>query len=276
MNKIRVAVVDDHPLYREGVVIVLGRHEDIEVVGQGECAEDAIRIAREQRPDVIVLDMNMPGGGVHAAETIAADQPTTRVLLLSVEADAEKVCDVMHSAAREYLLKEAGGAQVVQIVRMIHEGGTYVEPSLAGDVLAQVGRRSEQSVQEKPSLSPRQEQIFELVGKGLSNKEVANELNLTHGTIKRYMTILFDKLQVRNRTEVALIANRRTMIKVRDVVGVRSWPAACGAISARRSRTCYRRTAGNVGLVTDAIPTDGDLIKRPGCQQPGLVRCGSL
>ncbi len=223
MNKIRVAVVDDHPLYREGVVHVMGRHNDIEVVGEGTCAEDAIRIARATRPDVMVLDMNMPGGGVHAMETITADGLNTRVLFLSVETDVEKVCDGMYSGARGYLLKGAGGDQVVQIVRMIQVGGTYVEPSLAGHVLAQVGRRSEKSAQEKSCLSPRQEQILELVGKGLSNKEVASKLNITERTVKHYMTALLDKLQVRNRTEAALIANRRAMTKARKFAGVGSW-----------------------------------------------------
>jgi two-component system nitrate/nitrite response regulator NarL len=223
MSKIRVAVVDDHPLFREGVVHMLGRHTDIDVVGQGTCAEDAIRIAREQKPDVVVLDMNMPGGGVSAVDTIAADAPTTRILILSVEEDRDRVCDVMRSGARGYLLKGAGGDEVVRIVRAIHRGETYVEPGLAGHIIAQFGRRPEKPIhQKKSSLSPRQEQILELIGKGLSNKEVAIELKIKERTVKHYMTDLLDKLQVRNRTEAALIANRRLMTKVRGVVGVGS------------------------------------------------------
>ncbi|MBM6584374.1 response regulator transcription factor [Microvirga sp. BT689] len=209
MNMIRVAVVDDHPLYREGVVHVLNRHDDIGVVAQGECAEDAVRIAQEVQPHVMVLDMNMPGSGLSAVTAINSAHPGVRVLFLSVVIDEDQVCQAINSGARGYLLKGAGGEELARTVRAIYSGETYVAPSLAGHLLAHLGRKTAQPLNKETTLSPRQEQILQLIGQGLSNKEVATKLQLTERTVKYYMTNLLQKLQVRNRTEAALLANRR-------------------------------------------------------------------
>jgi two-component system, NarL family, nitrate/nitrite response regulator NarL len=209
MNKIRVAVVDDHPLFREGVVHVLNRHDDIDVVAQGECAEDAVRIAREVQPHVMVLDMNMPGNGLSAVTAINFAHPGVRVLFLSVVIDEDQVCQAISSGARGYLLKGAGGEELARTVRAIHRGETYVAPSLAGHLLAYLGRKTAQPLNKETTLSPRQEQILQLIGQGLSNKEVATKLQLTERTVKHYMSNLLQRLQVRNRTEAALLASRR-------------------------------------------------------------------
>jgi two-component system nitrate/nitrite response regulator NarL len=215
MNQIRVAVVDDHPLFREGVIHMFTRQDDIDVVAQGECAEDAIRIAREERPDVMVLDMNMPGNGLSAVTAINSAHPDVRVLFLSVVIDEDQVCRAMRNGARGYLLKGAGGDELARTVRTIHSGEIYVAPSLAGQLLAQIGLKATQSLNQGSKLSPRQEQVLDLIAQGLSNKEVAGKLQLTERTVKHYMTDLLHKLQVRNRTEAALIASRRAAVEKR-------------------------------------------------------------
>jgi DNA-binding NarL/FixJ family response regulator len=215
VSQIRVAVVDDHPLFRDGVTHMLSREEDIFVVGQGGTADDAVQIAGELRPDIIVLDMNMPGNGVTAVAKIHEMYPEVRVLVLSVVIEEDQVYEAMRKGARGYLLKGSGADELVRTTRLIHRGEIYVSATLAGHLLATGGQNSAETVPEPvvrselstPSLnvSPRQKQILSRIALGLSNKEIAAQLDLTETTVKHYITGLLSKLQVRNRTEAALL-----------------------------------------------------------------------
>jgi len=211
-NKIRVGVVDDHPLYRDGVVFTLAAQPDIEIVGQGASAADAIRIAQEHEPNVIVLDVTMPGGGLSAIEAIALKHPSVKTLMLTVVADEEQVCTALRRGAGGYLLKGTSGPELVQTVRLISQGENYVSPSLAAKLLMRSNpgpAREEKRSDRFSDLTPREEQILSILVEGRSNKEIGNKLELSEKTIKHHLTNILQKLQVRNRVEAALLASDR-------------------------------------------------------------------
>jgi DNA-binding NarL/FixJ family response regulator len=211
-SKIRVGVVDDHPLYREGVIFALESEPDIEVVGQGETAEDAFQIARDNAPDVLLLDMNMPGGGLNAVAKIALRCPSTKTLVLTVVDDEEGVRGALMRGARGYLLKGTTSSELVTTIRLVNRGQNYVSPNFAAQLFK--GRdegadKPERPANRFPELSSREEQVLNLMVQGLSNRLIGNELGLTEKTIKGYVTSIMEKLNVRNRVEAAMVAADR-------------------------------------------------------------------
>jgi two-component system, NarL family, nitrate/nitrite response regulator NarL len=209
-NKIRVGVVDPHPLFRDGVILALEAQPDLEVVGRGASAADAIRIACESEPDVIVLDM--PDRGLDAVEAIARQRPMLRILLLTAVADEERVRAALSGGARGYLVKGTGGPELVQAVRSLNQGESYVSPSLAAKLLMRSkpdGAGVAKPADRFSDLTPREEQILSILSNGRSNKEIGNKLDLSEKTIKHHVTNILQKLQVRNRVEAALLASDR-------------------------------------------------------------------
>jgi two-component system nitrate/nitrite response regulator NarL len=211
-QKIRVAVVDQHPLFRDGIIVNLEAQPDVEVIGHGTTIRDVLRLAREGEPDVIVLDMSLIGSGLEALEAITQQHPTTKILLFTLGADEEQVCTALKCGARGYLLKGTSGPELVQAVRMLDQGESYVSPSLAAKLLMRSGpnRASEaQPAHRHSELTRREEEILSILGKGRSNKEIGNKLDLSEKTVKHHITNILQKLQVRNRVEAALLASDR-------------------------------------------------------------------
>jgi two-component system nitrate/nitrite response regulator NarL len=208
-SKIRVAVVDDHPLFREGVVHTLRSEPEFEVVAQGGSAAEALQICQEQEPDILLMDLSMPGSGLTALQCIREAALPVKVLMLTVAADAESVGTALQSAARGYVLKGVGGVELVRAVRSVAQGDQYVSPSLAAQLLSQGARALAGEVGHNNGfdlLSNREEQVLTFVSEGLSNKEIGRRLDLSEKTVKHHVTSLFQKLQVRNRVEAALYA----------------------------------------------------------------------
>ncbi len=215
-DNIRVVLVDDHPMLREGVASTLDAEPDFEVVGQGSNADEALELARDLLPDLIMLDVSMGGGGINAARAIAAACPIVKIIMLTVSEDEEDVLAALKVGARGYVLKGVSGPELVRIVRSINGGEPYVTPSLAASLL---GELRDQRVDKKSAPDPlseltdRERQILELVATGRSNKEIAEDLFLSEKTIKHYMTNILQKLQVRNRVEAALLAQKIAAIE---------------------------------------------------------------
>ena len=210
--KIRVCVVDDHPMFRDGVAFTLAAQADMEVVGLGGSAADAVRMASENSPDVIVLDMTMPGGGMTAVAQIGQHFPQVRTLMLTVVADEEQVCTALKLGARGYLLKGSSGTELAQSVRLINDGEFYVSPPLAAKLLGRFGSGAVSGIVGKDRfscLSAREEQILSNIVEGMSNKEIGNKLALSEKTIKHHVTSILQKLRVRNRVEAAILAADR-------------------------------------------------------------------
>ena len=203
---IRVVVADDHPLFREGVVTSLRSNPDIEVVGQAQDAAGALRVVREELPDLVLLDVTMPGGGVSAAAQIASACPATRIVMLTVSEDEDDLLSAMKAGASGYVLKGVSASDLARVVRSVSGGEVYVAPSLAFGLLREMSAPPPNDP--LAELSVRERQVLELVANGMSNQEIGLKLGLAEKTIKHYMTNILTKLQVRSRVEAALLAAR--------------------------------------------------------------------
>jgi two-component system, NarL family, nitrate/nitrite response regulator NarL len=208
-SKIRVVLIDDHPLWREGVACALERSSDIEVVGQGASADDAAEMAQAAKPDVILLDVSIPGGGLNALKAIAANSPGTRVIMLTVSVDKTDVLEALRLGARAYVVKGVNGRELVQVLRAVLNGERYLSPALGATLLTHVDRNSAES--RAPSfkeLNSREAAVLSLVAQGMSNKAVGERLALSDKTVKHYLTSVFQKLQVRSRMEAVLLIKK--------------------------------------------------------------------
>ncbi len=209
---IRIGVVDDHPLLREGVANTL-KAAAMDVVGVGASASDAARLAGEHEPDVMLLDISMPGGGVEAARAIARSHPKIKTIMLTVSEREDDVIAAMEAGARAYVLKGICGPELLATIRAVSRGETYITPQIAARVLAKMQRRTNSSSPARArgletELTIREEQIMNQVAQGLTNKEIALKFSLSEKTVKHYMTSVLQKLQVRNRVE-AVIAHQK-------------------------------------------------------------------
>jgi two-component system nitrate/nitrite response regulator NarL len=208
-DRIRVAVVDDHPLYRIGVVQTLQSAPDIDVVAEGASAKDAVRIAATESLDVMLLDVSMHGSGIEAAREIRAAGSTVKLIMLTASEDASHVTSALRNGASGYVLKGCGGAELLNIVRAVTNDESYITPSLATRLLAQQLKPA--IPEDEPTLTLRENQVLDLLSQGMMNKEIAHKLKLTEKTVKHYMTILMQKLQVRNRVEAVLAARKMSV-----------------------------------------------------------------
>lgn len=205
---IRILVVDDHPLFREGVVHSLAAQADLAVVGQAASGEEALRLAQELLPDVVLLDIAMPGwGGLATAEKLATACPATKVVMLTVAEDEDKLLAAFSAGARGYVLKGVSARDLASVVRSVEQGEVYVSPSLAAGIL--VALTHGRPVDPLGELTERERDILKLVGQGLTNREIGEYVHLSEKTIKHYITNILQKLQVRSRVEAALLAARR-------------------------------------------------------------------
>jgi two-component system, NarL family, nitrate/nitrite response regulator NarL len=211
VNTVRIAIVDDHPLFRDGVIATLSGDESFEMVGQGSTAEHAIQISQDILPDILLLDISLPGGGIEAAQEISRLFPYIKVIMLTASENEDHVSAALDAGARGYILKGIGASELIRTIHSVHQGESYVTPQLAGRLLTTMKRRNAApSVEDAlPSLTRREEQILDGVAQGKTNKEVANALNISEKTVKHYMTNIMHKLQVRNRVEAALVVKRK-------------------------------------------------------------------
>ncbi len=212
MNEIRVLVVDDHSLFRRGVIQTIGGEADMTVVGEAETASAAIERAKEMLPDLVLLDINLPDrSGLSVAETLQRECPYSKIVVLTVVEDEDAVLRALKEGAHGYVLKGVSAEELVQVIRSVYRGETYVTPSIAGRLLTELtapgaNRTALDSIGE---LTERERAILDLVAQGKTNKEIAAELFLSEKTVKHYMTNVLQKLQVRNRVEAALIAREK-------------------------------------------------------------------
>jgi DNA-binding NarL/FixJ family response regulator len=204
-NLLRVAVVDGHPLFREGAVNMLMRMGGIEVVGEGATAADALKIAQERAPDVMLLDVQITGGGIEAASNLARSHPNLRIVMLTASEDEQHVRSALQVGAQGYLLKGSSGHEVVEAVRTIAGGHRYVAPTLAARLLSKKNNGIEAVADDNPyNLTSREREIFALIARGMSNKEIARAFRCTETTVKHHVTNIIQKLNVRNRIQAAL------------------------------------------------------------------------
>ncbi|NEJ86385.1 response regulator [Rhizobium leguminosarum] len=198
MAVIKIAIVDDHPLFREGVSRSLSEIDDFVVVGEGASADDAVTLAASQRPDVLLLDVSMPGGGINAISEIVVGSPQTKVLMLTASEDVDPLIASLRRGAAGYVVKGIGSRGLAEAIRTVVRGSRYISPSMRAKIV-------EKTLLDRPgSLTPRETEVMELVAEGLTNKHIARRLNLQEKTIKHHMTEILLKLGASNRTEAAI------------------------------------------------------------------------
>lgn len=209
MTPIRIVIADDHPIYREGVARTLAEDAGLDVVGQAQDAPGAVELATRLAPDLVLLDLSMPGGGGLAAlRAIQALPAPPRVAMLTASEEDDEVMQALKGGALGYVLKGVGARDLVGIVKDLARGQSYVSPALAGRLLAVMreGGKTAKPANPLAELSKREEDILRLVAEGRSNKEIGLALDLQEKTVKHYMTSILQKLHLRNRVEAAVLA----------------------------------------------------------------------
>jgi DNA-binding NarL/FixJ family response regulator len=209
---IRVLLVDDQALFREGLETLLSVHRDIEVVGQACNGREAVDVAADVRPDVVLMDVRMPIlDGVRATRRLTEGMPQCKVIVLTTFDDDEYVFDALRAGAAGYLLKDVASARLVEAIRATARGESILEPSVAAKVIAEFTRVSSmmpaaQLEQMVEPLSERELEILALIATGASNREIGDRLFIAEGTVKNHVTHILAKLGVRDRTQAALRA----------------------------------------------------------------------
>jgi DNA-binding NarL/FixJ family response regulator len=207
-DTIRILVADDHPVVRDGLVAMLGTQADFEVVGQAATGLEAVRQVAALRPDVVLLDLEMPEmDGVEVIKQLGRDTPDARVIVFTAFDTDDRIVGAVQAGAQGYLLKGAPREEVFQAVRVVRSGGSLLEPVVASKLLRQVS-------QDFQPLTPRELEVLGLVAQGMQNKEIAARLVITERTVKFYVSSILAKLGAGNRTEAVAIAAQRGLISL--------------------------------------------------------------
>ncbi len=226
MDKIKVVVVDDHPLFRQGVIDSFSLEPDIEVVGEADSGERALEIIKHLEPDVAVLDVNLPGmNGQQLTRQIVAAKLQTKVVLLTAYDDMEQVIHAMRVGANAYSAKDVLPEKLTEIIRTVASGGYYIDDQKLDDdgVEDWLARRMDMipKAYSDPGepfhpLSAREMEVLGCITQGLSNKEIATKLGISHQTVKNHVTAILRKLNVEDRTQAAVYALRRGWMRLHD------------------------------------------------------------
>ncbi len=214
---IRILIVDDQALFREGLHTILSVQSDLQVVGEARHGEEALHLAAVLNPDIILMDLHMPiMNGVAATRRLRSEHPTIKVLVLSTFDDDEDVFEGLRAGAVGYLLKDVPSEKLVEAIRGVARGESFLEPSLVSKLIAEFTRLSPRLPSSShrliEPLSERELEILRLLGQGASNKEIAEHLVITVGTVKNHLTSILGKLSVRDRTQAALKARELGLI----------------------------------------------------------------
>lgn len=214
MSKIRILVADDHPVVRDGLVAILATQPDLEVVAEAASGREVLERVPQTGPDVILLDLEMPDmDGVETLIALREVAPEVRVLIFTAFDTDERILAAVRAGARGYLLKGAPRREVFEAIRVVHEGGSLLQPLVASRLLEQISREEETEA-ESEDLTPREMEVLHLLARGLQNKEIAAELVISERTVKFHVSSILTKLNAGNRTEAVAIAAQRGLIEM--------------------------------------------------------------
>jgi len=218
MEPVRVLVVDDHALFRRGIVTVLANQENISVVGEAVNGLEAIDKAEELVPDVIVMDLNMPQcSGLEATQALQAKMPQVSILVLTVSDNEADLFNAIKFGATGYILKNTEPEELVQAIHHIAQGGVILSPMMAAKLLTEfrglgTDAMVKKTAEEEDNLSPREDEVLRLVSQGATNKEIADSLFISENTVKTHLRNIMDKLHLANRSQAAAYAVKRGLV----------------------------------------------------------------
>jgi DNA-binding NarL/FixJ family response regulator len=207
MEKIRVLLVDDHPMYRHGVKTLLESKEDLEVIGEASSGEEAVELAGLLQPDVVLMDIRMQGmNGIEATRLITSQNQKTKVLVVTMFEDDRNVFTAMRVGARGYILKDADREDILRAIRAVGRGEAIFSPDIASRLIEYFATANPATREDEfPDLSSREREVLYMIADGASNQEIANRLGLSKKTIANYVTTIMNKLQIQDRDEAIRI-----------------------------------------------------------------------
>ncbi|GCE04951.1 response regulator [Dictyobacter aurantiacus] len=216
-TQVRVLIVDDHALIREGLSQLFSLEDDIEVVGDAVDGFSALEKIRQVHPDVVLMDINLPVvDGIAITRQVTQQFPDVAVIMLTMHRQNQQIVEAMRNGARGYILKSATAREVAQAIRTVHAGGVAISPSLTGVLVNELRRQPEAITtptgQHVAQLSEKEVEIIRYLAAGMSNKEIAERLAYSEKTVKNYLSIIFQKLHLRDRTQVAIFALRQGLL----------------------------------------------------------------
>jgi DNA-binding NarL/FixJ family response regulator len=220
MSKIKIMLAEDHVLVREGTKEMLDREEDMEVVAEAGDGEKAVHLAEELDLDIVIMDIALPKlNGIEATRQIKEISPSTAVLVLTAYDDDEYVFALLEAGAAGYLLKDVSTDELVEAIRAVQAGESMLHPAIARKVVNRFSRQVQTEREEAPfeELTGREIEVLQLAGKGITNREIADRLSISHRTVQAHLSHIFNKLGVGSRTEAVVYALRKGLLSFDDV-----------------------------------------------------------
>lgn len=209
MNKITVLIADDHAMMRQGLKQILELEKDISVVAQASNGSEAVKLAREKKPDIILMDINMPGiNGLQAIKDLKFEKSHSKIIVLTIHEDREYLFKTIQMGAEGYVLKDAEPTVLIDAIRSVYSGQSYIQANMTKELVKEFNRVTlhEKDKHEENNLTSREIEVLELIAEGMINKEIAKHLYISEKTVKNHVSNIFKKLNVSDRTQAAIYA----------------------------------------------------------------------
>lgn len=214
---IKILIVDDHALLREGLIKILSLEEELEIIGEASKGEEAIDLARKLRPDIILMDINMPGiNGIEATKVIKKELPQIGIIALTIHDDEEYIFELVRAGVPGYVLKDISPERLISAIKDVAQGKSVIHPNITAKLLGEFNRLSERKSRPNSfeDLTMREIEVLELIAKGMANKDIAHTLFISEKTVKNHVTNIFRKLNVDDRTQAALYAVKNKLVNL--------------------------------------------------------------
>ena len=214
MDKIRVLIADDHSMVRQGLKQILELEDDIIVIAQASNGSEAVKLAREQKPDIILMDINMPGtNGLQAIKELKQEKNPSKIIVLTIHQDREYLFKTIQMGAEGYVLKDAEPSVLIEAIRNVAGGQSYIQANMTKELVKEFNRVTlhEKDKHDEKSLTSREIEVLELIAEGMINKEIAKQLYISEKTVKNHVSNIFRKLKVSDRTQAAIYAFKHNL-----------------------------------------------------------------